>query len=387
MKTSKNKNILVVGLIFTVIMTSIPVSVNATSNCVTDRCKQAEAAEAEALEKAANATSAANTLAAEVQRLNNQIAIYEARIRANEALLDDLHMQIEENTAKLKLQQQALAGMLADLHFEGRQNDAIMVLASSSSLSDYAEKQSRADTAKNQVTLSAQTVKALKEDLESQKAEVEHILADQELQKATVEETRSKQQALVAQYRDNAAAYTADAEAAAKIKKEEIAAYIRANQQDKYAQYANDSTGYLAAVRARGMDCPRSNWQYNGGYVYSFDYYVVCECVSYVDYKVQRTWGIKTAWGNAADWGWHAKAAGYRVDHEPAVDTVGYTSNGRFGHVVWVENVSTDSSGNKIITYSQYNGTYDYQNNSADARYSEGWSNASAFDGFIHFDR
>ena len=148
------------------VFTTIPVL--ASPYCVSDRCKQAQAAEAEASAKATNATVAANTLEGEVERLSNEIAAYEARIQTNEALVEDLTKSIQENTEKLELQQAALAGMLVDMHFEG-QPEAIMILAGSNSISDYAEKQSRLDTVKSQVNLSAQAVKSLKEELEAQK--------------------------------------------------------------------------------------------------------------------------------------------------------------------------------------------------------------------------
>mgnify|MGYP001644490767 CR=1 FL=1 len=145
--------------------------------CTSSACRAAKKAENEAITKANEASKAAVTLEGEVERLQQEISMYEARIKTNEAEAEDLKLKIEETTKKLKLQQQALANMLVNLHFEG-DSDAIMILAGSSSISDFAERQSRADTAKNQVTLSAQTVKSIKQDLEKQKVEVERVIAE-----------------------------------------------------------------------------------------------------------------------------------------------------------------------------------------------------------------
>ena len=124
--------------------------------CTSNACRAAKKAENEATVKANEASKAATTLEGEVERLQQEITMYEARIKANEAEAEDLKLKVEETTKKLKLQQQALANMLINLHFED-DGDAIMILAGSSSISDFAERQTRVDTAKNQVTLSAQT--------------------------------------------------------------------------------------------------------------------------------------------------------------------------------------------------------------------------------------
>ena len=93
----------------------------------------------------------------------------EDEISMNQAIANDLQAQIILNEAKLNLQQSALVKLLVDMHFE-EEPDAILVLASSSSLGDLAERQTRQANAKTQVTTSAEAIKTLKEQLESQKA-------------------------------------------------------------------------------------------------------------------------------------------------------------------------------------------------------------------------
>src|SRR5574344_233486 len=169
MKTAKTKKIFIFATVVGLLASQVPniidkvngTKASATSYCTTQACINAEQAEKDAIDKANNAAAAADTLEGEVSLLNEEIAMYEARIAANEARKSDLEQQISENTKKLELQQQARANMLVDMHFEGN-TEAIMILASSSSLSDFAEKQSRMDTAKDQISLSAQTIKSLK---------------------------------------------------------------------------------------------------------------------------------------------------------------------------------------------------------------------------------
>ena len=174
-------------------------AIESEAYCTSNACRAAKKAENEATSKANEASKAATTLEGEVERLQQEIAMYEARIKTNEAEAEELKQKVEETTKKLKLQQQALANMLVNLHFE-EGGDAIMILAGSSSISDFAERQTRADTAKNQVTLSAQTVKSIKQDLEKQKTEVERVIADQQIQRKAIEDKKIEQQSLIIKY-------------------------------------------------------------------------------------------------------------------------------------------------------------------------------------------
>ncbi len=367
MKTKNRKNfIFILAILISSLYITSP-NIYANVWCRSEKCQQAAEAERLASEKASNASSAAATLEGEVERLNQEIAMYEARISANEAIAEDLKVQIEINKAKLELQQQALANMLVNIHFEGK-IDTIMVLASSNSISDFAEKKSRIDTAKTQINLSAQTIKTLKEDLEKQKTEVDRIIADQQIQRKAVENTKNQQEQLVATYRNNAAAYSAEAAAARKIKEQEIAnAIAEANSSGTIGNGTN-------TYPKRG-NCPRDNlaYTYTGGYV--------CQCVSYTGWKVKERYGISiTTWGNAKDWYSSAKNLGYRVDRVPEAGSVAVSTAGFYGHVMWVESINS----NGTINLSEYNNPYSSASHlPGDFGYRIGVSTSGLW--FIHF--
>lgn len=309
--------------------------------CTTQKCRDALAAEREASEKANNASRAADTLDGEIERLNQEIRMYEARIIANRAKAEDLSVQIEENTRKLEIQKDALADMIIDMYLNG-DTDELLILASSNSLSDYAEKQTRRDAARDQISLSTQMVESLKEDLENQKKEVERVIADQEIQQKAIEETKRREEALVAEYRANQAAYAAESAAARKIKEAEIAEAIR----------KNNSTGLIGSgtnTYPKKDVCPRDNLSYSfyGGYV--------CQCVSYTGWKVYERYNIRiSAWGNANVWHKTAQRLGYTVDHIPEAGSVAITTSGPYGHAMWVEKVNN----NGTINLSEYNNSY-----------------------------
>lgn len=331
------------ALIITATLTPIFGSLNtfAISWCTTAKCKEAEAKEQEAIDRANEASQAADTLDGEINRLNQEIAMYEARILANKEKAADLKIQIEENTKKLELQKESLAEMIINVYLEG-DTDELMILASSSSLSDYAEKQTRIDSARDQISSSAQMVQSLKEDLEAQKKEVDRIIADQQVQQQAIAETKNREQELVNLYRANEAAYASEAAEARKIKEAEIAEAIRA---------ANSSGAIGNGTNTYPMrnNCPQDNlrYLYTGGYV--------CQCTSYAGWKVKERYGIViSAWGDAKNWGNTASRLGYRVDHVPEAGSVAYSTSGPYGHVMWVESVNS----NGTINLSEYNNTY-----------------------------
>ena len=341
----------------------------ATSNkwCTSKRCKEAEEAEKQASEKANNAVAEANTLDGEIARLNEEIKMYEARIVANHAKADDLKNQIDENAKKLELQKDALADMIISMYVEG-DTDELTLLASSNSLSDYAERQTRLDSTKDQIDLSTQMVETLKNDLEAQKKEVDRVIADQELQQKAIEATKRREEELVATYRANASAYAAESAAAKKIKEAEIAEAIRKNN-------STGAVGNGANTYPKRGNCPQDNLGYSfyGGYV--------CQCVSYTGWKVFERYGIRiSAWGNANQWHNTARKLGYRVDHMPEAGSVAISTAGPYGHAMWVEAVNP----NGTINLSEYNNSYSSASHRAgDFGYRVGVSTSGMW--FIHF--
>lgn len=306
--------------------------------CVTQVCREAydraSSSEARARQAAANA----QTLEGEVNRLNAEIAALEDEIAMNQAIANDLQAQIILNEAKLNLQQSALAKLLVDMHFE-EEPDAILVLASSSSLGDLAERQTRQANAKTQVTASAEAIKTLKEELEKQKTSVDALIASAEATRTEIANRRNQQQALIARYQNDSAAYQRDAAAARETMQQEIAAEIA-----RYNSSGVAGEGYNSYPWANR--CPQDNIKYIvvGGYV--------CQCTSYAGWKAQEYFGIYiSSWGDAKSWGYSAERQGYVVNSTPAPHTIAYSTAGVYGHVMWVESVNA----NGTINLTEYN--------------------------------
>ena len=348
-------------------------------------CREAVEKEKEANRNAASAAKSANAYQARVSELSAEIARQEAEIAETEVEVKVLKAQILETEKKLNKEQEALAELLVNMHFES-DAEPIKILAGASSISDLAEKAAREDVVKEQISISAAAVKKAKEELEAEKAEVEDLLAQQQAAKESLIAKRSEQQALVDKYENDAEAYAEAAKAAQLAQREaeraeqeahpELyrgSAYTGANtypwqgdcpgRQDEYITYWEDAWG----------------WHKIGGFV--------CECVSYAGWKAYEAHGVAAAWGNAYSWDDNARAAGYRVDKTPAANTIGQVDGYPYGHVFWVESVNSDGS----INVTEYNNSYATYLYSGSSHYGDfGARTISAREvwqyNFIHFD-
>ncbi len=311
-------------------------------------CREAVEREQEANRNAAEASSSANMLQAKVSQLNIQIAGAELAIAETTAQVQDLNQQIKETEKKLNDEQNALAELLVNMHFEG-DAEPITILAGSSSISDLAEKQARSEVVKQQISATAAKVKLAKEKLEADKAKVEQLLEEQKAAKAELISVRAEQQALIERYKNDAAAYE-------EVARQAIEAQRAAEKAEKEAHpelYGGSTyTGYNTYPWQE--DCPQKQDYYgttiNGVYIGGY----VCECVSYVGWKAYETYGVALAWGNANSWDDKARLFGYRVDHTPEPGSIGQVDGGIYGHVWWVESINSDGS----VNVTEYNNAY-----------------------------
>ena len=324
-------------------------------------CMAAVNKEKEANRNAAAAAQSMNLFQSKVNELNVEIAARELEIAETKAQINDLKKQIEETEAKLKSEQEALASVLVNMHFEG-DAEPITILAGASSISDLAEKQARAEVVRQQISATAVKIKGIKEKLENDKAEVETLLEQQQTAKAELVEKRAEQQALVERYQNDAAAYAAVAEEAKKAQREAE----RREQEAHPEKYRGSSYSGVNTYPWQDV-CPEQqdnfgtsiNGYYIGGYV--------CECVSYVGWKAYEAYGLVLAWGNAYNWDDRGRAYGYKVDHIPEPDSIGQIDSGPYGHVVWVESVNYDGS----INVTEYNNYYATMLYSGISRYGD----------------
>lgn len=350
------RNVLVSGAVFGMLIVPIAstvfsnIEVNGLSKACqnSDACMEAVAKEEEANKNAAAAANSADALQIKVNELSIDISGKEAEIAETEVNVEVLKEQIVETEKKLDEQQEALAELLVNMHFES-DAEPIRVLAGASSISDLAEKAAREEVAKDQISASAQAVKETKAQLEADKTEVETLLAQQQATRQALVAKKIEQQELVEKYKDDAEAYAEVAKAA-----QEAQRAAEQAEQEAHPELYRGSAYSGANTYPWQEDCPEKQdyygtvWEghYLGGYV--------CECVSYTGWKAYEAYGLVLAWGNAYNWDNRARSAGYVVNNIPEAGTIGQVDSGPYGHVFWVESVNSDGS----INVTEYNNAY-----------------------------
>lgn len=318
----------------------------------------------------------ANTLQNALNELNNQQAVLQAQISANQLKFDKLTADIAANEKKIADSQDALGKTLASL-YTGDSISPLEMLASSSNIGDYLDKQTQRSAVRDQLNKTIAEIKALKAQLEQQKVDVQRVLDDQTAQKAALASKQAEQQKLISDTQGQEAAYqalTAQSQATknslVQQQQAEIAARLRANSRGGGGATAGDpgKGGYPSNLANNPLDSMVDPW---GGYNR--------ECVSYVGWKVyQKNGYMPYGFGNAIMWPGNARRAGIGTGSTPRVGSAGVMSVGAYGHIVWVESVNSDGT----INISQYNELLA----SGWGQYSERYHvNPSTYDTYIYF--
>lgn len=303
-----------------------------------------------------------DTLQNKLDAINAEKSALEANIAANQQKNAQLQADIEANTKKLSETQDALGEMIANLYVDGKIS-SLELLASSQNIGDFVDKQEYRTAVRDSLGRTISEVKRLKAKLESDKKEVEKILAELGRQNDQLAAIQAEQQALVDQTRGEEAAYQ-QLVANSKSQMQSIAA----QQQAYYASLVASGGGNSGVVGSFQYWGWSGNRGCTGGYPYCagpLDYAVdkwnlyTRECVSYVAWALESRFGKRVgAWrgdGNAYQWPSSAArwSGAYRVASPQPGDVVVLPASGAFapvGHVMIVESVS----GNDMFV-SQYN--------------------------------
>ena len=329
-----------------------------------EECKAAVEKEEEANRKNEEALSSAAVYQQKVEELSGQIRTEEATIERTKGEIEDLKEQIEINQQKLSDRQKGLADLIVEMHFTDA-SEPIKILAGSNSISDLAEKASREEIAKKEISAAAASVKETKETLERNKKAMDEKLQEQKQARANLIAVRGEQQEFVEKYQNDADAYAAVAEEARAEQQAAIAAYQKQHREVYMGSYYGAYNSYPYQD-----SCP----QMQDAFIDDRGYYG-CECTSYAAWKAYEYVVVNQgameqqdfnnwfrAWGNAAYWNGTAWAKGLTVDNNPTPNSVGQSVDGPYGHVFWVESV--DDDGINITEYNNYYSTGIYNGGS-----------------------
>jgi surface antigen len=220
------------------------------------------------------------------------------------------------------------------------------MLVSSSNLGDFFDQQTYQEKIKDKVISSMAAINALKAKLETDQANLQHLLADQQSQRALVQTQQTEANALLAQISQNAAAADQSVRDSnsqiSTLKAQQAAALAAKYRNNGLVSSGTCGGGYPDKWCKASQDSLVDNWGlYNR------------ECVSYTAFKVAisgRHMPYFGGRGNANQWPSSARADGIAVDSSPRAGDVAISMLGPYGHAMYVEHVS----GNSIFV-SQYN--------------------------------
>ncbi|HEU5186877.1 MAG TPA: CHAP domain-containing protein [Candidatus Saccharimonadales bacterium] len=297
-------------------------------------------------EEAGRLRSQADTLQNQIRALQAERSTIQKQIELNEAELVRLNEEIVRTEQRLQNQMTLLAGNLRAMYLESKVTPLEMV-ASSSSISDFIDKQEYRNKIRDQVQKNIATVRDLKVQLAEQKKAVEKNLADQKIQKETLIAKETEQANLLAQTQGQEVAY----QQLTKEKNSQIAELraqqIAANQRNMRGNVVPGDPGrggYPSVWHNAPRDSLVDNWgMYNR------------ECVSYTAWKVYQSGRHMPYWGgrgNANQWPNSAAQDGIPTGSEPRVGAVAISMGGPWGHAMYVEAVL---NGGSQVYVSQYN--------------------------------
>ncbi len=322
----------------------------------------------------------AATLQNALAQLANERAAIQKQVDLSQAQYDKLVIDIANTEKQIKENQDGLGSTLADLYVDG-EISPLEMLASSSNISDFLNKQEYQSSVRDQLASTIKTVKDLKTQLSTQKADVEKVLNEQKAARDALVAKETEQQNLLNQTQNSEANYQG---------------LIASSQQQiteaKATQAAirariNGSGGYVLIDAGSLSDYPWNNsncamWGYlstggadgNGGDGYG---YGCRQCASYAAWRIAKETGVYYRWGNAVNFTQNAINAGYQ-EGPPMPGSIAIMDPAKagqgYGHVAWVEAVN----GN-MVTVSQYN--YDY--GQGYGMYSMMTLSSSAFDHYV----
>lgn len=308
----------------------------------------------------------------QVDKLRFEESQLQAEIDKSTLEYNRLQAEITIKEKKIADTEEAIGNILVDMYF-AKDTTLLEKLASSKSLTSFIDDSAKMSASNYSLSVSASSIKEAKASLEADREKVEQVLNRLNDQKKVLSDKRAEVQALLNYTASQKANYTKEKQAAererSKLQDEQrrlnlaIAAANNASGQNP----GDPNKGYYPYAK----DCPKKqDWYADAWRLY------VCECVSYVAWRVDNAYGNMPVggMGNANQWLGNAKKKGIPTGTTAKVGSVGVWNSGAYGHVVWVEIVN----GNRLYV-SQYNYVR--------GDYSEMWIDKSAFDGFIYFDQ
>lgn len=318
-----------------------------------DQIKAIEAEISGYQQQAATLSTQAKTLQNELASLATQKATIQGQIDLSQAKYDKLVNDIRATEQKIAENKEALGQIIADMYIDGSITPLEM-LASSNDISDYVDQQEYRSSIQNSLSQTIDEINTLKKQLETQKVDVERVLADQKSQRDLLASKEAEQAKLLADTQGQEASYqqlsSQRSEQINKLRSEQAAAMAAAAAASGASNIGGGSVGgggYPGVWAYAEQDTLVDSWGlYNR------------ECVSYTAWKVASTGRFVPhfgGYGNANQWPSTTARYGILSGSTPKEGSVAIWYVGIYGHAMYVERDNRDGT----ILVSDYNNNAD----------------------------
>ena len=322
----------------------------------------------------------ANTLQNAVAQLQNEKNAIQSQIDLNQVKSNQLVATIADTQKQITENQDALGTTISNLYVSDKVSP-IEMIAGSGNLSDFFNKQEYRSSVKDQLTGTIKKVKTLKVQLDTQKTNLDKVLAQQTVARDDLQAKQNEQANLLAQTQNDEANYQGmianSATAINAAKAQQAALRARSNATGGYSLV---DAGSLPDYPWNSSNCPMQGYMSTGGVPGSDGLdghnYGCRQCVSYVAYRIAKATGVyysDLGNGGQVTQNLVSKHGWTNLGSTPQAGSVA-SLWGNPGHTAYVEAVD----GNKILV-TQYN--YDY--GAGYGMYSEMWLSANFFNQYV----
>lgn len=288
-----------------------------------------------------------------ISKLQTEISNLQSQIISNEAQKTATIARIAEAQAQLAHNKQMLSDILKSMYV-GEGMSSLEMLATSKNLNDFVDQQQYNNSIQSQIQTTLATIKTLQAQLDTQKTNLERMIADQKDMQSKVAAQQAEQSRLLglnqSQQADLDGQIKANSGKINDLRKQQALENARLSSSGKIPAGVAGGGGYPGVWAFAAMDTKLDSWgMYNR------------ECVSYTAFKVAASGRYMPYWGgygNANQWDDNARAAGIPVDNHPREGDVAISNNGTYGHALYVEGVASDGSINVSDYNQQYDGLY-----------------------------
>lgn len=286
-----------------------------------------------------------------INKLAAQIEALQAKIDENTRQQKRLEREIKEAEKELEVQKELLGQNIRTMYLDSGMS-TLEMLASSKDISEFVDKEQYRNAIQSKIQTTLEKIQALRLKLKSQKEAVDLLLKDQVTKRAELDASRQKQHNMLAYNAAQREAFNRKTEKNRERISELIAAQRAANFNPDGGYYFIRFPGAARSFnpnayphRDAGFSMQLGPCSHNDSWPDSPDEWGYCtrQCVSYAAWAVEAS-GREAPlyWGDAKDWVAAAYANGIPVYRTPRPGDVAISTDGQWGHAMYVQSVSGD---------------------------------------------